>query len=260
MTRPFIALERFIERLFERPVNRLFHTRLQPIQVQRRLERTMETERRVGAARTYAPDRYRVQLHPDDLADFEGYRATLEAELAAGLLERAHARGYTLMGRPLVSLHGNAGVTRGEVAVVAEISEPAPGGLDESPGTPDWQAGDDWPGASGAARTAVFSVPAIVTPPIGLAVREPGGAVRRLAPPTGGLRIGRAPDNELVLSDSRVSRHHGRLAARRGTWVFTDLGSTNGSFLNGVRVTEIVLGPGDELRLGETVLTVEARG
>ena len=81
MSRPFLALERFIERIFERPVNRLFRTRLQPVQLQRRLERAMETERRVGADRTYAPIHFRVQLHPDDLADFADYQVTLEDEL-----------------------------------------------------------------------------------------------------------------------------------------------------------------------------------
>ena len=59
------------------------------------------------------------------------------------------------------------------------------------------------------------------------------------------LTIGRGSDNGLVLDDARVSRHHGRLQARRGTLVYTDPGSTNGSRVNGVRVDEIALGPGD---------------
>ena len=71
------------------------------------------------------------------------------------------------------------------------------------------------------------------------------------------LTIGRAQDNVLVLGDRRVSRHHGRLQARRGTLVYTDLGSTNGSRVNGIRVDEIVLGEGDRLQVGDTVLVVE---
>ena len=69
--------------------------------------------------------------------------------------------------------------------------------------------------------------------------------------------IGRSPDNGLVLADARVSRHHGRLQARRGTLVYTDLGSTNGSRVNGVRVDEIALGMGDRVLVGDTVLVVE---
>lgn len=71
------------------------------------------------------------------------------------------------------------------------------------------------------------------------------------------LTVGRAQDNRLVLADPRVSRHHGRLQARRGTLVYRDLGSTNGTRVNGVRVDEVVLGAGDRLLLGDTVLVVE---
>ena len=71
------------------------------------------------------------------------------------------------------------------------------------------------------------------------------------------LSIGRGTDNGLVLADGRVSRHHGRLQARRGGLVYTDLTSTNGSRVNGVRVDEIALGQGDRLEIGDTVLVVE---
>lgn len=71
------------------------------------------------------------------------------------------------------------------------------------------------------------------------------------------LSLGRASDNGLVLADPRVSRHHARLQARRGTLVLTDLGSTNGSRVNGVRVDECALGTGDRVLVGDTVLLVE---
>ena len=70
------------------------------------------------------------------------------------------------------------------------------------------------------------------------------------------MRIGRAPDNDLVLGDGRVSRHHGRIAGRLGTLVYTDLGSTNGSRVNGEAVIEVVLGPGDRILVGDTTLEV----
>jgi pSer/pThr/pTyr-binding forkhead associated (FHA) protein len=70
------------------------------------------------------------------------------------------------------------------------------------------------------------------------------------------LRVGRGRDNQLVLADDRVSRHHGQLAARRGVLVYADLDSTNGSFVNGTRVHEIVLGSGDVVRLGNSTLTI----
>lgn len=71
------------------------------------------------------------------------------------------------------------------------------------------------------------------------------------------LTLGRAPDNTLVIDDPRVSRHHGRFQSRHGTLVYTDLGSTNGTRVNGIRVDEIVLGPGDRLQVGDVVVVVE---
>jgi pSer/pThr/pTyr-binding forkhead associated (FHA) protein len=69
--------------------------------------------------------------------------------------------------------------------------------------------------------------------------------------------MGRAPDNDLVIVDSRVSRHHGRFQTRHGTLLYTDLGSTNGTRVNGIRVDEIVLGAGDRLQVGDVVVVVE---
>jgi pSer/pThr/pTyr-binding forkhead associated (FHA) protein len=72
------------------------------------------------------------------------------------------------------------------------------------------------------------------------------------------LTIGRSPDNGLALDDARVSRHHARLRARHGMLVLTDLDSTNGVRVNGVRVAEVALGVGDRIEIGDTVLVVDA--
>jgi pSer/pThr/pTyr-binding forkhead associated (FHA) protein len=103
----------------------------------------------------------------------------------------------------------------------------------------------------------VFAVPVVRAPEVVLEVREPGRPPRRIPISGGPIRIGRGQDCELVLRDSRVSRRHARVAARDGVLVLTDLGSTNGTRVNGDRVTEVALGAGDRIELGETRLTVE---
>ncbi len=107
-------------------------------------------------------------------------------------------------------------------------------------------------------HTAVFQVPQTAGPRAVLEVRVPNRPVQFLRVRGATLRLGRAADNEIVLLDERVSRHHGRLVARQGTLVYTDLGSTNGSFLNGTPIREIALGPGDVLQVGDSVLIVRA--
>jgi pSer/pThr/pTyr-binding forkhead associated (FHA) protein len=91
-------------------------------------------------------------------------------------------------------------------------------------------------------------------------VVDPDGRTRRLTIGGGGLTIGRSEDNDLVARDGRVSRHHGRIAGRRGTLVYQDLASTNGSRVNGQPVTEVVLGVGDRLEVGDTTVVVEGEG
>jgi pSer/pThr/pTyr-binding forkhead associated (FHA) protein len=106
----------------------------------------------------------------------------------------------------------------------------------------------------------VFTVPRPTAPRARLRVTVQGGAPRSVDVDGTDLTIGRAADNDLVLGDNRVSRHHGRLTGRRGTLVYVDLGSTNGSRVNGVQVGELVLGEGDRLELGDSVIVVEAAG
>ena len=74
---PLTAIERFFERLFERPSARLFRARVQPIQLQRRIERAMEAERLTTSDRTLAPNRFVVHLNPTDLAEFGDMTASL---------------------------------------------------------------------------------------------------------------------------------------------------------------------------------------
>jgi hypothetical protein len=76
----------------------------------------------------------------------------------------------------------------------------------------------------------------------------------------GVVRIGRGTDNEIVLPDDRVSRRHGQLTSRQGTLVYTDLGSSNGSQVNGAPAREIALGVGDVVRVGNSTLTIRPGG
>jgi FHA domain-containing protein len=268
--RPLAALERFFEQLFERPAARLFRPRLQPVQLQRRIERAMETERMSGADRTLVPNRFRVRLHPDDLAAFGDLTATLATELADGALGFARAHRYTLVDRPRVDLVADPGVGQGEIRVAARFAErpvdPASAAV-PSPATDTAGAGDgdaapqrvlDPGDPQLVGHTMVFKVPTVDGPLARLREIRPNGTQGEIELNGGPLTIGRATDNGLVIHDSRVSRHHARLQARRGTLVFTDLGSTNGSWVNGSRVAEVVLGEGDRIEVGDTVLVVES--
>jgi hypothetical protein len=74
------------------------------------------------------------------------------------------------------------------------------------------------------------------------------------------LRVGRGADNDLsVDSDEFASAHHARFEPRRDGVYIEDVGSTNGTFVNGIRVTrQRRLAPGDVVRIGETDLRFES--
>jgi Protein of unknown function (DUF3662)/FHA domain len=277
---PFAAIERFFERLFERPSARIFRARLQPLQLQRRIERAMESERLATADRTLVPNRFAVHLNPDDLEGFGDMTESLASELADGALVFARTRRYMLVDRPRVALVADPAVQRADIRVVARFADPI-AGHDRPVLDPDPPAGSESPAtaAPGGLRsgrvslrageigsvavhsdTMVFTVPRPSAPTARLRVITRDGDEQVHAFDGSGLTIGRSADNDLVLADSRVSRHHARIAGRRGTLVYADLGSTNGSRVNGVQVGELVLGAGDRIEIGDTVIVVEVAG
>src|SRR5438876_5324703 len=166
--RPLAELERFFERLFERPTARLFKTRLQPIQIQRRIERAMENERLSGGDGTIVPNRFAVHLSPVDMSAIGEIAGSLAAELADAALTFARAHHYTLADRPQVELVNDPAVGFGGVHVVARYADPGlerkrrraaaaeAGDDDDQPRPPDE--------GEAASHTAVFQVPIVMSP------------------------------------------------------------------------------------------------
>ena len=72
----------------------------------------------------------------------------------------------------------------------------------------------------------------------------------------GELSIGRAADNDVRITDSTVSSHHARVFTYLNSSYVEDLGSSNGTFVNGKRVDKHILRPGDSLRVGNHLLEV----
>jgi hypothetical protein len=95
-------------------------------------------------------------------------------------------------------------------------------------------------------------------PAAGLAWLRARFARRRLGLPGAGdllqarVLIGRSSACQLVLADDTVSRRHAELRAEDGRWLLRDLGSSNGTWVNGRRVIEAEVRPGDLVQLGAT--------
>jgi hypothetical protein len=241
----------------------------------------MEAERLASADRTLAPNRFAIHLNPEDLAAFGDMTSSLATELADGALVFARSRHYTLVDRPSVTIDADPAVDRADIKVVARFADPIAGRERALPPEPFEEAPQNGPRSPGAAGirsirgagkpsggfqigvrsdTMVFTVPRPSAPTARLRVIDREGIEAVHEFDGAGLTIGRSADNDLVLPDGRVSRHHARIVGRRGTLVYADLGSTNGSRVNGVAVGELVLGIGDRIELGDTIIIVEVAG
>ena len=109
-----------------------------------------------------------------------------------------------------------------------------------------------------AARPRVRAADAGLLSPVETVMRVVEFGSERVYEGTAPLVIGRDRDAQLVLPDAEVSRRHARLETQDGTVFLRDLGSSNGTFLNGKRLTSAIeLREGDVVDVGTTRLIVE---
>lgn len=105
----------------------------------------------------------------------------------------------------------------------------------------------------------VTPISVVDAPIASLLVRSGSLKGKRLTVRTPVVNIGRADYNDLVIPEPSVSASHAKLQRREGIWVLSDLGSTNGTFVDGERVTEETpLGPGAAIRFGEVTTLFES--
>ena len=201
------------------------------------------------------PNEYRVYLSPRDRERFADYEEALADELAGYLLEHARRERLALLSRPVIEFETDDRLGLGEFGIQTRVVPSADAKEPEAPR----------PGAEAIGRTMVYSTAGRVAEPLEERARaaqpECAAAARRQAP--GGRtrparRSGAAATATSMLDDPNVSRKHAEVRPRGGSWVLTDLGSTNGSRLNGRRIDEPeVLKPGDEIELGTSIVTFE---
>lgn len=273
--------ESFLEGLVEGSFLRLFRSRLQPVDLAKRLERTMEAEKRITWSRPLVPNQFQIALSQQDLADVTGYAALLQRELAQFVAERAVERGFHLPGQVTVDLAADpslpagvfhvagsfvaaqqsgasfgmpshAGASAGAVRGVRNTQRPAP--------DPSSDVGHTRPlsAAAPAAAEAAGTTPVLVA--LDLAGAGAPTAPHRLV--SGETRVGRGLDNNLIVADPSVSRHHAVVEWAAGQYRVRDLGSTNGTWINGRRVIPprrwLAVAPGDTVAFGAVTYLLQS--
>lgn len=141
---------------------------------------------------------------------------------------------------------------------------PAPAPPPSAPSGPNLDAGLDRTvfvdstaiaGATGAAAAAGSA--SLAEGELVIASGPDSGHTYKVAEPA--IRIGRAPDNDLVLRDPATSGHHARVERRGNQFFVVDLGSTNGTLVNGEVVMERELKSGDSITIGQNAVNFAVR-
>lgn len=256
------VLQRFERRLgglVEGIFARAFKSEVQPVEVAAALQRELDDRAAVVARdRTLVPNHFSVELGDHDYDRLSPYEKPLTKELAAMVREHAQEQRYTFVGSVQVELrheptletgvfHVRSDVVAGPEVAPLDLSGMAAAGRAETqrrdPGFTRTTAAGPAGSAAGYGR---------------LVVREGKSASYEIQLRQPVTVIGRAADAEVRLADQAVSRKHAEIRAVNGGTVVSDLKSTNGTLLNGARVTTAALVDGDELRIGETLLVFHA--
>jgi len=241
------VLQRFEQRLegmVEGAFARAFKSELQPVEVASAVQREMDDRAAIVAqGRTLVPNDFVVELADSDYERLAVYADSLGIELATLAREYAREQGYSFVGPVQMRFEGvpdlttgtfriRSGVIRGTTVEDGEIRRPA-SDLPRPPGN-----------FSGKPRLLVSSPD-----------RGPDGSTQRTFDLTAPITIlGRGTDCDLRLVDPGVSRHHAELRVEDGEVVLVDLGSTNGTFVNGQPIRRVTLADGTQVTLGRTTL------
>lgn len=272
MNGPLTGLERFLERVAERPLARVLPVAAPPEEIVRRLERAAADAARARGGDGSAPASWEVRV-PAGAAIARSPEAA-GAALAEELRRRGNRRGIRFAALPEVLVTADPALPRSGLRIRALPGPPAAGDAVPSPVHPGEAADGTHPVADAPTPWAAPAFPATAVDREAsaaaadrhasraaggaiLTVRVPGLPVGRIAVGAGALRIGRGRTCEVRLPDAAVSRIHGRIAWQQGVLVYTDLGSRNGSLLNGRPVAAAALGAGDRLLLGGSVIDVD---
>jgi hypothetical protein len=245
------SLENKIADLVEGTFSRAFRSEVRPVEIARKLAREMEEHKSFSVSRTYAPNEYRVFLSPRDRERFADYEGALAEELAGYLLEHARRERLVLLTRPTVEFETDDRLGLGEFGIQTRMARPE--------GTDDHEAPAEQSG-----RTMVYSTSERHSEPLEERARSRADTAllvlggKRMVVGPAGATLGRSRKCDIVVDDPNVSREHAEVRPRGGSWVLRDLGSTNGSSINGRRTEGAeVLKPGDEIELGTSTMTFE---
>jgi hypothetical protein len=249
------AIEQKIEALFEGVFGRAFRANVQPVELARKLAKEMDDHRNVSVSRVYVPNEYAIYLSPADREQFSAYEESLVSELQEHLGDHARREEYALLSSPRVLIETDEDLDVGEFGIATRMAEPK-----KRSGADDEPIEQLEPGATMIYKPKTpVATQAVSAAELGveqeLAVLVFDGTRHEVKQRT--VVLGRSRDCDIQLADANVSRRHAELRQEGASYWIIDLGSTNGTEVNGKRVKRAKLSDGDTIVLGSTRITFD---
>ncbi|WP_410786905.1 FhaA domain-containing protein [Kribbella sp. C-35] len=264
--RPLQRFERRLEGIVSGVFARAFKGDVEPIELAAALKREIDnTARILSRDRRLVPNHFTIELGPDDFERLNAYGRTLNHELANELRDHADIQRYTFSGPIDIELVQQDELPTGKFRVVSETlgtpqrrpdpyQQPEPQPYQQEPYVP--------PNPPPVVPQYQQPQPPAQQPPRRghpQVMLEVNGRRRPVNPP--GVVLGRGTDADIQINDPGVSRRHAEIRLMpEGPGgirvVMVDLGSTNGTLVNGRRTTEAELVDGSTVRIGNTTMTL----
>ncbi|HAF17773.1 MAG: FhaA domain-containing protein [Thermacetogeniaceae bacterium] len=223
---------------------------IQPVEIARALVREMAAHRRVSVSRVYAPNIFTISLSKADFQQSSSLQEALCRELADYVRNKAVEKEYTLIGRPQVAFMEDETLEMGEITVKSAYSSD----LHQEQVEPNEAPGID--------HTMIFDKHDKLNEAVGknyivTIVSGPDQGKSITIKRDASYYIGRKSTNHLVLTDINASRDHAYLELRNGVLHIVDLGSRNGTYVDGIRVEQYELEDGDQFQIGDNLFRIE---
>jgi hypothetical protein len=294
---PLAKLEAFMQQMVEGPFARIFPSRIEPVELARKLERAMEDNTLLqGEGRRLAPNVYDIYMSIKDHQQMSQSQQVLIRDWQNHLIEFAKQRHFTLRTNPLIRLHADTSLHTGIVRIETELADRQGGSADGGMSTqalsaeqlaqiraqlaagqpvagismgslPQQSAGTIKPsstsGLTGGGNLPTVPPPqaAPAMPQAWLTIRLPQAQEQIYRIEKRVINIGRQLSNDIIVEDKRVSRYHAQIKYQPdGQFVVFDLGSTNGITINNTpHMRQHVLHNGDHFTIGSYDFYFERR-
>jgi len=252
-------IEKRMESLVEGVFGRAFRRQIHPVEIAKGLTKQMDEGRMVSISRTYAPNDFTIHLSKEDTESIRAYQASLKDELIQYASTHAENKNYHLMTPPRIRFETEDTLRFGEFGVTAKLTG---GDGPREKGAPQDTSGqtrifrtEESTGGEIDQGTAAISADearrhGLAREIVELAIGDEKYPLEGRGP----WSVGRSQENDIVINDPNVSRKHARISRADDGFVVEDLGSTNGTLLDGAPIDRERIEGGDELTFGQSTV------